>query len=170
MIEGKVRNREVSVERTSISDQPYSTEPRSVQGGFQPIWHKGLEGKIDSLPVRPRRENSPVGLPRLVIIRCAKTNRVFLIFPADGDTSSGETGRVNSLSRGGQIERRFDEAAAILYGSSKTLTRRQFFVQPELNLFLARSIQISAYTITSSEPYRRYSFLGGSCLDVKWLG
>ena len=111
---GKARNREVGIERTSNSDQPYSTEPRSVQGGFQPIWHKGLQGKIDSLPVRPRREISSVGLPRPDIIRCTKMDRVFLAITANDDTHSGEGGRVNGYSRGGQIERRLDKAAVIL--------------------------------------------------------
>ena len=41
-------------------------------------------------------------------------NRVFLSIPADDNAHSSEAGRVNSISRGGQIERRLDEAAVIL--------------------------------------------------------
>lgn len=62
-VEGKLENREVGMKRTSNSDQTYSAEPRYVQGGFQPIGHKGREGKIDGLPVGPCGEMSPVGLP-----------------------------------------------------------------------------------------------------------
>jgi hypothetical protein len=41
-------------------------------------------------------------------------NRVFLTIPANDDAHSSEAGRVNGISRGGQIERRLDEAAVIL--------------------------------------------------------
>ena len=57
---------------------------------------------------------SPVGLPGPEIVRCTEMNRVFLAIPADDDTHSGERGRVNGFSRGGQIERRLDEASVIL--------------------------------------------------------
>ena len=57
---------------------------------------------------------SPVGLPRPDIIRRAEMNRVFLTIPADDDAHSGEAGRVKGMSRGGQIERRLDEAAVII--------------------------------------------------------
>jgi benzodiazapine receptor len=45
-IEGKPRNREVSVKRTSDGDQTNATESRQVQGHFEPIGLKGLERKI----------------------------------------------------------------------------------------------------------------------------
>ena len=94
------------MERTSNSDQTYSAESRCVQGGFQPIGHKGREGKIDGLPVGPYGEMSPVGLPGPNIIWCPEMNRVFLAIPSDDYAHSGKTERVNGISAGGQIEHR----------------------------------------------------------------
>jgi hypothetical protein len=88
------------VERTSNSDQTYSAESLCVKRGFQPIGHKGREGKIDGLPAGPYGEMSPVGLPGPNIIWCTEMYRVFFTIPADDDAHSGEAGGVNGLSRG----------------------------------------------------------------------
>ncbi len=89
------------MERTFNSDQTYSSETPCVQGGFQPIGHKGREWKINGLPVRPGGEMCPVGLSRPQIIWCTEMYRVFFAIPMDDDTHSGEAASVNDISRGG---------------------------------------------------------------------
>ena len=57
---------------------------------------------------------SPVGMQSLDIIECTEMNRIFLAIPSYDYAHPGETGRVNGISAGSQIERRLDEAAVIL--------------------------------------------------------
>jgi hypothetical protein len=79
------------------------------------VGSKGLERKIDSLPVCAGGEMCSVGLPRSHAIKRAEMNRIFLIIASDAEAHPCVPRGIEFIAHRSQIECRLNEAAVILY-------------------------------------------------------